>query len=62
MAFAAPSGSVVEERENVKVLRLSLQLFSVEVFRIPQESMFSQMLVIMLSEKIVRIWVFDVLA
>lgn len=61
MAFA-PSGSVVEERENVKVLRLSLQLFSIEVFRIPQESMFSQMLVIMLSEKIVRIWVFDVLA
>lgn len=61
MAFA-PSGSVVEERENVKELRLSLQLFSIEVFRIPQESMFSQMLVIMLSEKIVRIWVFDVLA
>lgn len=61
MAFA-PSGSVVEEKENVKVLRLSPQLFSIEVFRIPQESMFSQMLVIILSEKIVRIWVFDVLA
>lgn len=61
MAFA-PSGSVVEERENVKVLRLSPQLFSIEVFRILQESMFSQMLVITLSKKIVRIWVFDVLA
>lgn len=58
MAFT-PSGSVVEEKENVKVLPLFLQLFAIEVFfRIPQESMFSQVLVIMLSEKILRIFRF----